>query len=201
MPTTTTIGGLLAIHDDIITDATGDWPKMTGWRPEQLAGRSMFELIHPDDLARSQQRAAEFDEGDLTFGMVNRWRRADGGWVRLSWSPVNIDGQWYAHAIEVPDFLGVVTADGHTVTSADLPRHDTGRVMNETDLDRDRLAELTAECEGLRERNGDLQRAIAELKADQAEVLAENARYRSTLDSVSMLTKRALDGEGADTGR
>jgi PAS domain S-box-containing protein len=161
MPTRTTVGGLLAIHNDTITAASGEWERMTGWTPDQLAGRGMFSLIHPDDLARSQQRAAEFDEGDPTYGMVNRWRRPDGGWVRLSWSPVNIDGQWYAHAIEVPDWVGVVTDtcenDDTGASPPDLSI-DHGEPMNETDLDRNRIADLEAECDGLRERLGDVER-------------------------------------------
>jgi PAS domain S-box-containing protein len=166
MTVTTAIGGLLAIHDEVITGATGDWQRMTGWTPQELAGRNIYALVHPDDLAESQQRVEAFEQGQASYGYTNRWRTADGGWVRLSWSPVEVDGQWYGHAIEVPDWVGVdvspAVQDGADV--GDLPRLDHGEPMNETELDQDRIAELTAECEGLRERCGDLERERDELR-------------------------------------
>jgi hypothetical protein len=73
--------------------------------------------------------------------------------------------------------------------------------LNEIDLDRDRIADLEAECDGLRGRISDLERERDEARADYHQAVAENGRLRSTLDSVSMLTTRALDDEGADTGR
>jgi hypothetical protein len=158
----------------------------------------MFDLVHPDDLARSQQRAAEFDEGDPTYGMVNRWRRPDGGWVRLSWSPVHIDGQWYAHAIEVPDFLSVVTADGHTVSTADLPRRDTGSTtLNETDLDRDRLAELEAENASLWERVAEHDHLVAENAALLAYVTDLEDRLRALHVASDPSRFKRLTDEGA----
>src|SRR5262249_25622658 len=55
-----------------------------GWTQEELEGRPFRELIHPDDLERT---LAEFlrlmTTGQPTLSFENRYRRADGHFVRL----------------------------------------------------------------------------------------------------------------------
>jgi PAS domain S-box-containing protein len=57
-----------------------------GWSQEELEGRPFRELIHPDDLERT---LAEFlrlrATGQPTLSFENRYRSADGRFVRLQW--------------------------------------------------------------------------------------------------------------------
>jgi PAS domain S-box-containing protein len=55
---------------------------MTGWRPEELIGRSGYEFIHPDDLRRVvQAHAGLLDRRRSITAPPYRVSRKDGGWV------------------------------------------------------------------------------------------------------------------------
>ena len=58
--------------------------RVLGWEPEELVGRSAFEMIHPDDrerVERAYRRVVETGEGPTK--LEYRVRHADGGWRTL----------------------------------------------------------------------------------------------------------------------
>lgn len=59
--------------------------EMLGWTPEELVGRRVSELMHPDDLAaaRSRQRAI-IESGQDDGRITARFATADGGWRWMS---------------------------------------------------------------------------------------------------------------------
>ncbi|HMJ91911.1 MAG TPA: PAS domain S-box protein, partial [Candidatus Acidoferrum sp.] len=61
--------------------------RWTGWKPEELVGRSAFELIHPDDLARITEVFSYGIASPTGIELVEyRFRGKDGGWrVLESW--------------------------------------------------------------------------------------------------------------------
>ncbi|WP_374469210.1 PAS domain S-box protein [Phenylobacterium sp.] len=59
------------------------WERVTGWREAELIGRSMRELIHPDDLTAVQQRVAEMAAGEVRESRTRLLMR-DGGWLWVS---------------------------------------------------------------------------------------------------------------------
>ena len=56
-----------------VVDASGTFvfvsagaQRIFGYKPEEMIGRSMLELIHPDDKAKTLQTAAEIMQGQPT---------------------------------------------------------------------------------------------------------------------------------------
>lgn len=75
--------------------------RVLGYAPEELAGRSAFELVHPDDL-QSTMRAFEqgLNNPELPIRHAYRCRRPDG-----SWCPLETVGQ---NRLDDPELAGVV---------------------------------------------------------------------------------------------
>jgi diguanylate cyclase (GGDEF)-like protein/PAS domain S-box-containing protein len=69
------------------------WERVLGWSPQELVGRHAFELIHPDDTARSRELGS-----DDVFNFQNRYQHKDGSWRTLLWSATIAGGRWYAIA-------------------------------------------------------------------------------------------------------
>lgn len=85
--------------------------RLIGYRPEEVLGRRMTELIHPDDHATTAQAVQRVMEGRPLPHFRNRYVRRDGGLVDMQWS-----ARW------LPDY-GVRIAVGHPVTELrDLER-------------------------------------------------------------------------------
>ncbi len=80
------------------------WTKQLGWRAEELVGRKLFDFVHPDDLRATRRRGLGLLRGDKITDFQGRLRKADGGWIWLSWS-----------AVGVPDRSLVITS-AHDVT-------------------------------------------------------------------------------------
>jgi len=60
--------------------------RVLGYRPEELIGRQMIELVHPDDRGRTLEAAARVAAGENHIDFENRYLRKDGGVVHLMWS-------------------------------------------------------------------------------------------------------------------
>lgn len=75
--------------------------RVLGYDPRELAGRNVFELIHPEDLPRVR---AAFQHGlahpDQTVTLAYRIRHRDGRWIYLE-----VVGQ---NRLEDPDIAGVI---------------------------------------------------------------------------------------------
>jgi len=76
-----------------VVDASGTFvfvsagaERIFGYKPEEMIGRSMLELIHPDDKAKTLQTAAEIMQGQPKVDFENRYLRKDGRVVHLLWS-------------------------------------------------------------------------------------------------------------------
>ena len=64
------------------------WTKYLGWSKAELIGQSVFDLIHPDDQARSTVGLAGLARGETITGFENRYRHKDGSYRWLSWNAV-----------------------------------------------------------------------------------------------------------------
>ena len=89
--------------DERVIAANPSWERVLGYPPASLEGRDLLRLIHPDDRAETVEGGARMQAGH-TVEFENRYRHADGHWVRLHWSTV------------VPDEDGTVYAAAHDVT-------------------------------------------------------------------------------------
>jgi PAS domain S-box-containing protein len=64
------------------------WEATLGYPASHILATPLYDLVHPDDLARTRRMAADQPADGAYFGFENRYRRADGGWVWLSWNVV-----------------------------------------------------------------------------------------------------------------
>ncbi|MFL5832203.1 MAG: putative bifunctional diguanylate cyclase/phosphodiesterase [Solirubrobacteraceae bacterium] len=78
------------------------WEQALGWSEDELLGRSVFELVHPDDGAAT--RAMAGDNPSVT-DFTNRYRHKDGSWRWLLWSGRRDGDVWYAVAKDVTERL------------------------------------------------------------------------------------------------
>lgn len=76
-----------------VVDASGTFvfvsagaERIFGYKPEEMIGRSMLELIHPADKAKTLQTATEIMLGQPKIDFENRYLRKDGQVVHLLWS-------------------------------------------------------------------------------------------------------------------
>jgi len=70
----------------VITATNPAWAAVLGWREQDLIGSSLFDLIHPDDLAHTIAGARELSEGIGHSRFDNRYRHRDGTYRWISWS-------------------------------------------------------------------------------------------------------------------
>jgi len=71
-----------------------------GWTRKELLGRPFLELVHPDDLAATEEALRQLVEGGATTGFENRYRCKDGTWRWLAWrAPPPCPGSRMIHAV------------------------------------------------------------------------------------------------------
>nr|WP_295870636.1 PAS domain S-box protein [uncultured Chitinophaga sp.] len=69
-----------------------------GWKPEEILGRPVFDIIHPEDVDSSGEQLKGLNEGIDTVNFVNRMRTTTGEYVWLQWmaSPEVSSGHIFA---------------------------------------------------------------------------------------------------------
>lgn len=60
--------------------------QLLGYAPDELVGRNMIELVHPDDRERTLAVAEDIMRGRAQLHFENRWVRKDGRPVDIMWS-------------------------------------------------------------------------------------------------------------------
>lgn len=60
--------------------------RIFGYTPQEMIGRVMIDMVHPDDRARTQIAAAEIMAGQAVTHFENRYVRKDGRIVHIMWS-------------------------------------------------------------------------------------------------------------------
>ena len=112
--------------EGIVTYAGPSLRHVLGHTPDELVGRSCFELVHPDDLARVMEDFGEEVRGIAARTPTElRGRHADGSWRHLSVMATNL--------LDLPSVRGIV------LNCRDISRHRA-------------VADLLAEQSGLLER-------------------------------------------------
>jgi PAS domain S-box-containing protein len=77
--------------------------RVLGWRPEELVGRTLAELVHPEDLAATGAEVRRLGRGGRTEGFLNRYRHRDGSWREVSWTAVAEEGLIYGLGRDVTE--------------------------------------------------------------------------------------------------
>lgn len=102
----------LLVDTICIVDADGRYvfvsaacEKLLGYKPAELIGRKMIELVHPDDRERTLQAADKVMGGKPHIDFANRYIHQDGHIVEIMWSArwSEKDGMRLAVARDVTD--------------------------------------------------------------------------------------------------
>ncbi len=80
-----------------ITAVNPAWSMVFGWAEEDLLGRSIMDMVHPEDREAAQQEVARLAGGATTFSFENRLRCKDGSYRRISWTAV--PSEEFIHAV------------------------------------------------------------------------------------------------------
>lgn len=60
--------------------------RLLGYKPDELIGTNMIELVHPDDRERTLHAAGEIMQGQWQTNLENRYVRKDGQVVDIMWT-------------------------------------------------------------------------------------------------------------------
>jgi PAS domain S-box-containing protein len=89
--------------DRRIVSVNPSWERVLGYRSEDLAGRTVSELLHPGDTDCTTKAIQAIADQDPAAQIENRYRHADGHWVWLRWTTARDerDGYFYGVARDV----------------------------------------------------------------------------------------------------
>jgi PAS domain S-box-containing protein len=79
------------------------WRTVLGWTEEEVASQSIFELLHPDDVERTQAGFDLTQQGQPAIRFPNRYRCKDGGYRWISWVGVPEDGMVYCSGRDITE--------------------------------------------------------------------------------------------------
>ena len=76
----------IATFDGYLEEVNPAWERTLGFTAEELRGRPVIDLIHPDDREMSLAEAERLTRGEKTVSFRNRYLTADGGYRWLEWN-------------------------------------------------------------------------------------------------------------------
>jgi PAS domain S-box-containing protein len=81
---------IMAVTDflGVVVSVNPAWSPVLGWAEADLIGRSLVELIHPDDVERSTEAVFRMAGGAPVRSFDNRYRHRDGTYRWISWTAV-----------------------------------------------------------------------------------------------------------------
>ena len=77
------------------------WRQTLGWSEDELSGFSFIDLLHPDDVARSQAALNTLSSNHPVLNLETRYRHKDGRYRWLSWVAVPESGKLYCSARDI----------------------------------------------------------------------------------------------------
>jgi two-component system sensor kinase FixL len=145
--------------------ASASYKRVLGWDPEQLLGKPIFDLLHPDDVPRMMALFLEVKEGKKEGRIESRLRHADGHhvWIESIGTPIlSEDGGLEGWAILGRDITAQKTKEALRRKSFEVLER---RVE-------DRTFELTRTNEILRREAAERQRAEEASRRNEERYLA-----------------------------
>ena len=92
--------------DGCVVKASASWFTILGYHPEEIEGRDLPRLVHPDDQAVTRQSIVEVEgrrPGDPVLGQVNRYRHKAGHYVTVEWRAHRLGNRVYGIARDVTE--------------------------------------------------------------------------------------------------
>lgn len=73
------------------------WVDILGHSIEDMLSHPWLYYVHPEDMQSTIDEMNNIEEGKETLNFINRFRRSDGQYVKLSWNtkPVNAGEKWH----------------------------------------------------------------------------------------------------------
>jgi len=72
--------------DSRVKHVNAAWKRNLAYEPHEVYNRSFYDLIHPDDLERSEAATQQLLEGEALTQFENRYRHKDGSYRWLQWT-------------------------------------------------------------------------------------------------------------------
>ena len=72
--------------DSRIVFVSAAFERIFGYAPQEVVGRRMLDMLHPEDLAATQGQVASIMAGDLQLQFENRYLRKDGRIAHILWT-------------------------------------------------------------------------------------------------------------------
>jgi PAS domain S-box-containing protein len=81
---------IMAVTDflGVVLSVNPAWSAVLGWSEADLMGRSLVELIHPEDVEPSTRAVMRMSHGEPVRRFENRYRHRDGSYRWISWTAV-----------------------------------------------------------------------------------------------------------------
>ena len=92
--------------DGRVVRASPSWETILGHRPEEMEGRPLLRLLHPDDHAATMESVVEVENrgpADPVVGFINRYRHKDGSYRMLEWRARRVGDRIYGVARDATD--------------------------------------------------------------------------------------------------
>ena len=90
-------------HDGCFATANPAWERLLGWTEEELTQLSIFDRVHPEDVAATAQAFAANKQGEPSIRFPNRYRCKSGGYRWISWIGVPEDGMVYCTGRDITE--------------------------------------------------------------------------------------------------
>ena len=99
---------LLIVRDleGVVLKASRSWESAMGHRPDEIEGRPILRLVHPDDLPATVGSVQEVENrrvGGPVLGFINRYRHKDGHYRLLEWRAQRLGEHIYGVARDVTE--------------------------------------------------------------------------------------------------
>ncbi len=79
--------------DSTIVFVSPAFERIFGYRPDEVLGRRMLDLVHPDDLPATADQAQKVMDGELQLEFENRYIRKDGTVAHVRWTARWVPGR------------------------------------------------------------------------------------------------------------
>jgi PAS domain S-box-containing protein len=99
------------------------WEALLGYKREELEGELMLAFIHPDDAEASRMNMARIAKDFEVDGFINRYRRKDGGHVRLEWRARRAGAYVYGVARDVSERIALERDMAQAREAAEAANH------------------------------------------------------------------------------
>ncbi len=100
------VGVVDATSKGVLLNVNSEFCRITGYNPEELAGKSFGLITHPDDVKKDVEMIAKVEAGEIPcYSSEKRYIRKDGSviWAHVNVSPVVISGRISHFFIVVED--------------------------------------------------------------------------------------------------